>query len=175
MTASPHKPKLIMDACVLIDCIDSDQSIFGLIKNSFGPICVINEIVKEVKSIESTEQLIPLGLILVEPELEDCLDAHTVNKATSFNDNLCFLTAKRNGYICVTNDKSLKKLCAKHNVRSMWGLELITKLHDRGCISTDEALKLGEKIKTNNFQITSETMEDFRQQVLLNNKKRAEL
>ncbi len=86
---------MIMDACVLIDYLKTDKSVLRLFVEFIGPVHVVSPIVAEVKDIENEDELMELGLIIVEPELEDAFEAAELIGSTSFQDNLCLLTAKR--------------------------------------------------------------------------------
>jgi len=113
-----RKPKyLILDACVLIDFVKADRSVWASITNQVGTIYVISPVVDEVLDIEDENELAELGIIIIEPETEDAFIASAGTGATSFQDRLCMLTAKRNGFTCVTNDTNLRKLWAIDNMQ----------------------------------------------------------
>ncbi len=123
---------LIMDAYVLIDFMKADHTVFRLIADYIGPIHVVSAVVEEVRQIESEERLRELGLILVEPTMEDAYMAAGMAGPVSFQDNLCMLTAKRHSFTCVTNDKNLRKCCTQERIHLLWGLELLVELHRAG-------------------------------------------
>lgn len=153
---------MIMDACVLIDYIKTDRSVLELIVKYVGEVHIISPVVDEVKVIDSEEELIELGLIIVEPELEDAFTAEEQVGATSFQDQLCLLTAKRHDFTCVTNDKNLRKACKMETIPTMWGLELIAKLHKSGGIPAKSAIDIARQIhKTNPKHITMKIVERF--------------
>jgi rRNA-processing protein FCF1 len=151
-----------MDACVLIDFIKVDRSIFEFIMKYVGPVFVVSPVVDEVNEIDNEEELVELGLIIIEPELEDAFAAASVSGPTSFQDRLCLNTAKRYGFTCVTNDINLRKLCEKENVPILWGLELLSQLHQAGGISAQKAIKIAQQIhKINPKHITVKIVERF--------------
>jgi len=153
---------MIMDACVLIDYLKTERSVFELFAKYIGPVHVVSPIVEEVKEIDSAEELIKLGLIIVEPELEDAFAAASQIGSTSFQDKLCLLTAKRHGFTCVTNDKSLRKLCEKEKVPLLWGLQLLAGLHQYGGIPAADAIAIAQQIhETNPKHITARIVESF--------------
>ncbi len=59
-----------MDACVLIDFIKTDRAVLELVVKHLGPLHVISPIVDEVNDIDDENELIALGLIIIEPEIE---------------------------------------------------------------------------------------------------------
>jgi rRNA-processing protein FCF1 len=154
---------MIMDACVLIDFIKTDRSVLELIVKHVGPVHVISPIVEEVGEIDDESELLELGLVILEPEIEDAYAAASHSGPISFQDQLCLLTAKRYGFLCVTNDKSLRKRCRQENVPLLWGLELLAKLHRAGGIPGKEAMLIAQSIrKSNPKHITAKIISRFR-------------
>jgi predicted nucleic acid-binding protein len=156
---------MIIDACVLIDFIQADRYVLGLIVKHVGPLYVVPSIVDEVNDLE-IDELIDLGLLAIEPEVEDAFDAANKKGAVSFNDHLCLLTAKRQGFTCVTNDKNLRKECSKEKVPFFWGLELLRFLYNEGGMSSDSVISLAREIHQNNPRhITVEIFERFEKSI----------
>jgi len=157
------KPKfMILDACVLIDFVKADKFVLTSITKKVGSIYVVSPVVSEVKDIESEDELIDLGIIVLEPEIEDAFIAAAEGGATSFQDKLSMLTAKRNGYVCVSNDTSLRKLCESEHVPVMWGLQLLLELHKINGIQADDAIRIAGKIhETNPKHITQKIIAKF--------------
>lgn len=154
--------KMIMDACVLIDFIKAERSILPLIVKHVGPVHVTGPVIEEIKEIDNEEELVELGLIIVEPELEDAFAAASEKGPVSFQDCLCFLSARRHGFICVTNDKQLRKLCEHENVPVLWGLQLLVKLCQTGGIPVRDAIDMARRIhQINPKHITINIVEQF--------------
>ena len=65
----------------------------------------------------------------------------------SFQDNLCFLMAKQNGWTCVTNDKPLRRKCETERVPLFWGIELICILVESGGLPLKQATEIILEIK----------------------------
>ena len=162
-TSLVHTPKLmIIDACVLIDYMRSEPALIQMISRYVGPVHVVSVVFEEVSQIKSQDELEALGLVLVEPELEDLFTAASVTCPTSFQDNLCLLTAKRNNFTCITNDKNLRKRCNEMAVPLLWGLQLIAELHNNGGIPTEDAVDIAKTIQANNPKhITPAILERF--------------
>ncbi len=163
MTRCPPSRKLmIMDACVLIDFIKTDRTVLELVVKHVGPLHVASLVVDEVKEIDDENELIALGLIIVEPEIEDAYIASVQSGPLSFEDWLCLLTAKRNGFTCVTNDKNLRRLCEQEKVPLLWGLGLLIELHEVGGITGKKAEALAKAInRSNPKHITEKILSDF--------------
>ena len=79
---------MIMDACVLIDYMNGEPDLFKLISSHIGPIYVATPILEEVDSIKSIEELEDLGLLPIEPEIEDVFTAEEMDGQKSFQDNI---------------------------------------------------------------------------------------
>lgn len=154
---------MIMDACVLIDYINGEPDLFKLISSHIGPIYVATPVMEEVDSIESIDELEELGLLPVEPEIDDLFVAAEMNGRTSFQDNLCFLTAKRQGFTCITNDRNLRKQCSASEVPTLWGLELILELVKAGGLAKKEAIFIATEIhKSNPRHINKKVLDSFK-------------
>jgi rRNA-processing protein FCF1 len=154
---------LLMDACVLIDFIKSDQTVLKLFSEYLGPIYVISPVVEEVEEIGSALELERLGIIVLEPSLDDLYAAANTPGSISFQDRLCLLTAKRNGYTCVTNDVRLRKECEKDKIALIWGLELLIELFKKDGITAEDALEIALLIhEKNQKHITTKLVERFK-------------
>jgi rRNA-processing protein FCF1 len=153
---------MIMDACVLIDYMNGEPDLFKLISSHIGPIYVATPILEEVDSINSIDELEDLGLIPIEPEIEDVFTADVMDGQTSFQDNICFLTARRQGFTCVSNDKNLRRQCTNASIPILWGLELILDLTKAGGLLKKEASKIARDIqKSNPRHISARILSDF--------------
>jgi len=109
-----------------------------------------SSVIDEVNEIDHENELLTLGLIIIEPEIEDAYAAAGRSGPLSFEDWLCLLTAKRNGFTCVTNDRNLRKLCRQEGVSLLWGLELLAELHKVGGIPATEAETIAQAIRRSN-------------------------
>ncbi len=153
---------MIMDACVLIDYMNGEPDLFGLISSYIGPIYVATAILEEVDCIDSIEELEDLGLLPIDVEIEDVFSAADMIGPTSFQDNLCFLTAKRKNLTCVTNDKNLRLQCENSSVLILWGLELVLELTKIGGISRKKAMQIAIEINVSNPRhISQKVLEGF--------------
>ena len=156
---------MIMDACVLIDFIKADRSVLELIVKHVGSLHVASPTIDEVNEIDDENELLELGLVIVEPEVADAYAAAAGRAGpTSFHDRLCMLVAKRYGFTCVTNDKNLRKLCQEEEVPLLWGLELLSRLHRSGGITMKSTLEIAGKIqKANPRHITPQILKRFQE------------
>ncbi len=163
MTRRPVRRRMmIMDACVLIDFIKTERAVLELVVKHIGPLHVTSPVVEEINDIDNENELLELGLIIIEPEIEDAYAASGRSGPLSFEDWLCLLTAKRHGFTCVTNDKKLRNFCKQEGISLMWGLELVTDLHQVGGIPAKEAATVAQAIRrTNPKHITDKIISRF--------------
>lgn len=141
---------LILDANVLIDFCVTDISLLGLICNYVGQIYLPTPILNEVGEI-TEDYCIELGIKLVEPEIDQVvLAAENELSPLSFEDKLCLIMAKENGWICVTNDKPLRQKCEAEGVPLIWGIELICILVESGGLPASKARDVILEIHTSN-------------------------
>lgn len=129
---------LILDANVLIDFCKSDKTIIKLICDYVGQIYLATPILDEINDINEDE-CIAFGIKLVEPELDQLIQAAGKKGSLSFQDKLCMIIAKQSGWICVTNDKPLRKMCEQEGIPLFWGIELICILVESGGLLASQA------------------------------------
>lgn len=155
-----NSPLLIMDANILIDFCKCDKTIIKLICHYIGQIYLAMPVLDEINEIDESDCL-EMGIILVEPELEVAMLAAGAKGPLSFQDNLCFLMAKQNGWTCVTNDKPLRRKCENEQVPLFWGIELICILVESGGLPLNQASELIVEIrKLNPKYITDNIVEN---------------
>ena len=100
MKRRPFRRRLmIMDACELIDYIKAERAMLELVVKHVRPLHVTSPVVDEVN------------------EIEDAYAAVSRSGPLSFEDWVCLLTAKRQGFTCITNDKNLRKFCKQEGFR----------------------------------------------------------
>jgi rRNA-processing protein FCF1 len=150
---------LILDANILIDFCKCDKTILKLISDYVGEIYLATTVFEEIKEIDEND-CAQLGIILVEPELEQAMKAAEKRGPLSFEDHLSLVLAKENGWICVTNDKPLRSECSKEGVPLIWGIELICILVEENGLQKDDAKSLILQIqKINPRYITDSIVE----------------
>ena len=151
---------LICDACVLIDYADTDPKILRLVSEHIGPVLVTAQALEETVSMDEKD-VNALGLAVIEPENELFVEAAALAGPFSINDKLIFLLAKREGYVCWTNDTGLKKLCEENGIDTYWGLEAMLILCDGGHLNHDAAMRTARHIHKLNIYITDMVLADF--------------
>lgn len=140
---------LILDANILIDFCQSDKTIIKLICDYVGQVYLATPILAEINDINEND-CIELGIILIEPDLEEIMLAAGKKGPLSFQDNLCLLIAKRLGWTCVTNDQPLRRMCEIEGVPLFWGIELICILVESGGLLAGQAGGIILEIQKNN-------------------------
>jgi predicted nucleic acid-binding protein len=146
---------LILDANVLIDYIRCDPMIIKLIRQFIGSIYLPTPILDEVKELQEND-CTELGIILVEPELSQLIEAGRKKGPLSFQDRLCLILAQKHGWTCVTNDMALRRECEKKDIKLIWGIELICLLVESGGLPVSHAQEFICKIHQANPKYITE-------------------
>ncbi len=150
MSDTAHPNLLILDACVLIDYWKTESKILAEFGKHIGKLHIADPVLKEVEDINDSEELLNLGVRIVQPEVNDIIEAGSKRSQLSFQDRLCLIIAKRKDFICVTNDKTLRRFCEIEGINIMWGLEMLLLLHEKNVISYSHAAKIAKKIQNIN-------------------------
>lgn len=115
---------------------------------------------QEVHDLDAT-MAASLGIRLFEPPLEMLSAAAAAGGRLSFQDHLCVLAAKANGWTCVSNDRRLREECTAVAVEVLWGLELLAMLVERRALSPAEAKEVAEQIVATNRRIGKGVLQRF--------------
>ncbi len=156
---------LLVDACVLIDYLEADPSVLGLISRHVGSLHATPEVLKEVRQVQEIS-LEDVGILEVEPNLEMRIQAANMKGVLSINDCLCFFMARAYGWVLLTNDRALREHCTKNGVSVLWGLEPMKTLVRKGKLGVCEAERVAEQVhKSNPFFITTKIVKKFVREV----------
>jgi rRNA-processing protein FCF1 len=143
-----------MDANVIIDLFQCDKTILPRISRYVGQIAVATTIIEEIQCL-ALDDCRQLGMRLVEPTIGQVYSAIHKPKPLSFYDWLCYLLARQHQWICVSNDKALRKQCTSSHLAVMWEFEMLCLLVENGGLSREKCCDLFFCIKSNNpFFIT---------------------
>jgi len=167
MTRMVAQQGLISDANVLIDYNQSAPGILRLVSQHVQQLYVALPILQEVRGL-STEQVEKLGIEVVEPSLEQLVEASELRlakSALSGTDALCFVMARDHQWTCLTNDKALRRPCTSCRVTCLWGLEIMTLLVSSGQMTATKAYATALGIQSKNRYIKDETVERFRKKL----------
>ena len=136
---------LLADADVLIDYRESELAILALVVQHVGRVAVVPSVLDEVQDV-TVKGCVELGIEIVEVETERLLQAAAIEFRVSFNDRLCLVVCREDGWTCVTNDGALRWLCERHGVETRFGLGLMRgwSAHARasgGCRTPDSRIE----------------------------------
>ncbi len=151
---------LLVDACVVIDFAKADVSILSLAARHVGEVHVATPVFDEVKDIDRATA-VAMGLKLVEPSLDEVLQAAAARGRLSFQDRLCLLIAKSRGWTCVSNDKALRAACTTAGVPLMWGFEVLALLVEERALEPHTAAELATAIAAANKRIGPAVLAKF--------------
>jgi hypothetical protein len=151
---------LLVDACVLIGFAKSDTSVITLASRYVGEVHVATPVFEEVHDLDLT-MAASLGIKLYEPPL-DMLAATAVKRGRlSFQDRLCILVAKANGWTCVSNDRRFRETCEEESVSVMCGFEPLALLVERKALSPTSARDIAKSIVSSNKRIGRQVLRRF--------------
>ena len=140
---------LLADADVLIDYRESEIKILELVVQHIGRVVVLAPVLDEVQGV-TPAQCAQLGIEVVEVETEQLVRASEVESRVSFNDRLCLVTCREEGWTCVTNDGALRRLCERHGVATRFGLGLMVDLVAAGALTRQRAMAVARQIQASN-------------------------
>ncbi len=140
---------LLTDADVLIDYRESEIKILELVVQHIGRVVVLAPVLDEVQGVTPT-QCAQLGIEVVEVETEQLVRASEVESRVSFNDRLCLVACREEGWTCVTNDGALRRLCERHGVATRFGLGLMVDLVAVGALTKRRAMVVARQTQASN-------------------------
>ena len=140
---------LLADADVLIDYRESEIKILELVVQHIGRVVLLAPVLDEVQGV-TPAQCTQLGIEVVEVETEQLVRASEVESRVSFNDCLCLVACREEGWTCVTNDGALRRLCERHGVATRFGLGLMVDLVAAGALTRRRAMVVARQIQTSN-------------------------
>lgn len=146
----PAEPTVLLaDADVLIDYRESELAILALVSQHMGRVAVLPSVLAEVQGV-TVKDCIELGIEIIEVETERMLRATAIESQVSFNDRLCLVTCREEGWTCVTNDGALRRLCERHGVETRFGLALMVDLVGAGVLTRERAEAVAQRIHASN-------------------------
>lgn len=154
---------VIADANVLIDYAKSDRTVLELFSKHLGTITVPRPLLREVAQLDEGECL-RLGLVLVDGSVEQLIEAakRRGKGGLSFEDCLCLILARDSGWVCLSNDRPLRKLCQEEGIEVRWGLSLMLDLVLGELLPSVEAIKIAQAIQASNPRyITKKIVAEF--------------
>jgi hypothetical protein len=156
---------LVTDAKVLIDYAATDESVLAHAARHLGRVTVPLPVLDEVDLLDVAD-CEPLDIEVLEPSLEQLLEAGAERGRLSFEDRLCLVVARDAGWRCVTNDPRLRAACDTASVPVMWGLELLLELVLCGRFPPDQALAIAEELhRISPRHITSDIVAAFSRRI----------
>lgn len=151
------KPALLADADVVIDYQHSDLTVLALVAAHVGPLAVLTSVIEQVDDL-TPEACADLGLEIITPTVQQRRRAGETDSAAHFTDRLCLVVARDEGRVCVTNDRTLRNLCARHGVPTRFGLRLLVDLVAAGVLPRHRAERIAEMIYETNSYLTERVL-----------------
>lgn len=143
------KTAYIIDANALIDYCDSDLQMISLFSQKLGSVYIARSTFDKVEQLNAT--IAKRNHLLIQmPDLDTIAAAAAERSSLAPDDKETLLLAKRNKWICITNDKPLRRECEAEGVTCLWGLESMKMLVQEGEISPSKAISVAKTIQIAN-------------------------
>ena len=155
---------LVVDANVLIDYATADESVLGLVVRYIGPVYVPRDVLDEAHRVDE-DMCIRLGLQIAEGSLDQLLQAGVGGGGLSFQDRMCLILARDHGWVCVSNDRRLRRACEEVGVETRWGLQLMLEVVAAGGLDPESAVSVAETIGRRNAWLGAAVVEAFTRKV----------
>ena len=153
---------LVVDANVLIDYANADLTVLSLVSRVMGPLHVPDVVLDKVDQLDRHD-CDQLGMRIVEPSLEQLLEAGEKRGRLAYDDRLSLILARDNTWTCITNDKALRAECAEVGVEVLWGLQPMLTLVANGELGVEDAENVAANIhESNPAFVTEEVVEKFK-------------
>ena len=140
---------LLVDADVLIDYREAELAILSLVAQHVGWVAVVPSVLEEVRGVTAA-QCAHLGIEVIEVSTDRMLQAVQIESSVSFNDRLCLVVCREEGWTCVTNDGALRRLCERHGVETRFGLGLMLDLVAAGALTRRRAMAVARRMQASN-------------------------
>ena len=163
MTTSSGPCDLILDTCILVDYLKAETGILRMYSRGVGALRASSLTLEELVT-EQAEAVRRVGVIVVDPHSDD-LDsaiARATSGPLSVTDWVCLSTAKRHGWVLVTNDRRLRNTSEAESVALMWGFGLLENLAAAGVLDPKHAIGVAERITRMNPRISQIVLEQLR-------------
>ena len=150
------KEAAISDANILIDFVAVDEDLIQEMVRFWEKVYVPDVILYEVKDL-SFYRAKALGLTVISTPIASL----PMLPGLSFQDRTCLYFVKENGWVCITNDKLLRKECVNFGAEVIWGLRMILHLVENKQISKNRAREAATNIQTINPTISIKILDNF--------------
>jgi rRNA-processing protein FCF1 len=156
---------LIVDANVLIDYASTDEAVLALASAHLGEIVVASPVLDEVEALDEAD-CDRLGLRIIDPTLEQLLEAASQRGRLSFEDHVCLIIARDNGWTCVTSDGRLRAACVEVGIEVLWSLDLLVALVRVEALPGDDAITIASELhRLSPRFITDEILAEFEREM----------
>lgn len=160
-----HDSPFIVDANVLIDYCESDLRMLSLLSDKLGTVHIARSTFDKVKQL-TVAAAKKHHFTIVTPDLETAVAASKERGPLAYDDRETLMLAKLHGWVCITNDKPLRRECEMEKVLCLWGLEPMKSLVEHSLIKPAEAIATAKRIQSANPAfITEDIILRFEEQI----------
>jgi hypothetical protein len=149
----------VTEACALLDLIDADSSIVSLASSRLGQILIPDVVLSTVGSLDEAE-CSRLGVQVCECEVERLERATDSRQGLSFEDRVCLLIAREEGWTILTHERVVRAACDADGIASACAFDLVRLLQEGGHITPTWAVSVASNLREVNPRCLSEELFD---------------
>ena len=154
--------KLIVDANVLIDFLNSDFTILKEVNKFVGQVYVIDRLLVNEIPVLSFKDCQNVDLEIISPTEDIAKVAEVRIGQLSYIDRLILHMANDLKFDVITNDSELEKVCKNLGVKVIRELRLLIELAEISNYSVDKLIQIVERIhETNHLHINRRLVTQF--------------
>ncbi len=151
---------------MLIDYVSHDRALLGIVAAQIAPVLIPLPVLGEVDGLDEAAAT-ALGPTVYESTRAQLDEAVERPRSLSFEDYLCFLTARDLGITCVTNDEALLDHCHDQGIPTMRGFRPLLMLVESRVISPLDSFRVVRAIHGQNAYISRPVRVAFAREVRL--------
>lgn len=151
----------VADACVLLDLIDADSSVVPLASSHLGQILIPDVVLSMAGALDATKCR-RLGVKVRECEVDRLVKAAGPRRGTSFEDRVCLILAREEGWTVLTHERVVRAACEADGIPSACAFDLVCLLQEGGHLTPSRAVGVARNLREVNPRcLTDEQLEAY--------------
>lgn len=159
--AAFFRERVVVDANVLIDLAEIDA--LQLLNSVFSHVSIPESIVQfELKTIDLTQIRYSASNICTKKGYKLFTELGKHYRGLSEFDRTLLSIAIENGFLCVTNEKPLRKVCNEYQIKYTGTLGILGCCYEVGIIAVEELAQFVDKLEASSCYLHSDLVKQFR-------------
>ncbi len=161
------KTKLLLDSNVVINYDNADiLCVLSLVNKHIGQVYILTAVLEEVGDLSDVD-CARRGFEVIETTPSEMILAGKlqVGSGPAEVDDQCLAVAQKRSYICVTNDRVLRRSCDNHGVNCRGGLGLLILLCEKQQITTNQAKEYADKLSKTTRRLGKDVKQKFHERL----------